>query len=198
MAKQRMNLWLVSWLLLTFFGAAEVGLAQYTYAIVDEINTSASVDSGDWGAGNSHGFEYTPATSYTFHRIEAKFGQTVAFPITVAVYDGRNGPLLASGSGIPVPAWSWFPFDLDVPVSFTAGATYFIAIQPPTATDALPGIIVGGDTVLPWWFSPPGPLDFNTAFGTQSPGFKFYLAQTPLFNDGFEEGDTDNWDDTIP
>lgn len=198
MADQRKRALLVIVFFLVSFGTAQSGMAQFTYAVVDAINTTAGDDSGPWAAGNSHGFEYAPATSYLFHRIEAKFSSTPAFPVTVAVYEGRNGPLLASGSGIPAPAWSWFPFDLDVPVTFTAGVTYFIAFQPPSASDGLPGTIVGGDTVLPWWYAPPGSLDFNVAFGNQSPGFKFLLAQTPIFNDGFEEGDTDRWSFAMP
>ncbi len=198
MANRRIVQLLISGYLLVLLGIAEIGQAQNSYVIVDAINTSASVDSGPWTAGSSHGFEYTPSTSYTFQRIETMFGDTRPFTVTVALYDGRNGPLLASGTAVPSTTYSWIPFDLDAPVSFTADETYFIALQPPSIVDSLPGTIVGGDTVLPWWFAMPGTLDFNTPFGTQAPGFRFYDEDVPIFENGFEDGTTDGWSSTVP
>ena len=189
----------LSSLVLLFFlslcGGSQAGIS---YEVVDAINTSASVDSGPWAAGNSHGFEYTPTTSYTFVRIETMFGQTRTFPVTVAVYDGRNGLLLASASTVPSSTYTWISFDLDAPASFSASQTYFIAIQPPSISDSLPGTIVGGDTVLPWWYAGPGTLDFSNAFGTQSPGFRFLGIETPIFQSGFEDGTTGDWTVTVP
>jgi hypothetical protein len=156
--------------------AAPIASAQAGLALVDGINTSPNIDTGYWGGGYAYGFEYAPGSGYTFNRIEAQFGMTSGFPVTLAVYDGRNGPLLASGSATITQIQTWMAFDLNSPVTFTASHTYFIAVQPTNWPADLPGIMAGGPVELSWWYTAFMTLDFNNnAYLSSSPGFRFWM-----------------------
>ena len=155
------------------FPQYENRVAKAASTIVDAINTSASNMQYNWSNGYSYGFEYTPSSSYTFDQIETKFGETRAFSITVAIYDGRNGALLGSGSTVVNSTFSWVNFNLGGSVSFTSGQTYFIAVQPPSTTDGLPGIAEGGTTSLSQYYANPGTISFNTAYSSLAPAFQF-------------------------
>ncbi|QQR75902.1 MAG: hypothetical protein IPJ17_10155 [Holophagales bacterium] len=155
------------------------------------INREANTDSGPWGAGNRHGFELTPPAAVSFDCIEAKLGSNVPWPIELTVYTQRNGTVLATGSVVPALPFVWTGFALDASVTFTAGSPYFLAFSSPNGTGWIPGVLVGGATALPWWYSGIGSSFFDVPFGSASPGFRFMVL--PVFADGFETGDLQRW-----
>lgn len=157
------------------FPTTETSVAEAASNIVDAINTDATnnIYPNGWSTGYSYGFEFTPISSYTFQQIQFQFGVTRAYPITAAVYDGRNGSLLASGSTVVSSTFTWVDFNLSSDVSFTGGQTYFIAFQPPSASENVPGPIVGGSTVLNQYYANPGTTNFNTSYTSLAPALQF-------------------------